>query len=209
MNIVIKKIVISLFLALLSLPLVTIGCKSVSSTIPITSDTSTIHIAAPPNDSQAVSTFLDNARSCYEAAISGKDNSIQPQINGMSASDFLSLKVQSDSIILINDKPYNYRVARIGHPKTLSIGLNLVNYAIDYTPLYGNTGSLPIKVTVHQDKNLVGEFTFQENGLILNSSPVFIEAYHVEDLLFLFIYYTPVSTASFESMWLVLLPVSP
>jgi hypothetical protein len=133
----------------------------------------------------------------------------ESQIIGISASDFLSLKVQSDSVILLNDKSYDYCVSRIGNPATLSIDLNLANYAINYAPSYGATGSLPIQVTVQQDKNLIGGFTFQEDGVLLNSSPVFLEAYQVGDLLFLFLYYTPPSTASFESLWLVLLPVNP
>ena len=179
-----------------------VGCKSASGTSSAPSYNPT------QTGSQEVSSFLLNAQSRYKAALSGKD-SPESQIIGISAPDFLSLKVQSDSVILLNEKSYDYSVSRIGNPATLSIDLNLISYAIDYAPSYGATGSLPIQVTVHQDKNLIGGFTFQEDGVLLNSSPVFLEAYHVGDLLFLFLYYTPASIASFESLWLVLLPVNP
>ena len=195
MNRITKRIVTLLLVSSLSMLLSIVGCKSASGTSSAPSYNPT------QTGSQEVSSFLLNAQSRYEA-------NPESQIIGISSSDFLSLKVQSDSVILLNDKSYDYCVSRIGNPATLSIDFNLANYAISYAPSYGSTGSLPIQVTVHQDKNLIGEFTFQEDGALLNSSPVFLEAYQVGDLLFLFLYYTPASTASFESLWLVLLPAN-
>lgn len=198
MNKTINTISTSLILILLMTGVC--GCKTQT-----TSQTALETTTQTASYSQYIINFLDDAKNSYTSGVFVDGSQLSTSINGISDSDFLSLSVKSDTSMLMGGQLYSCHVMATTQ-QMIASEIKLGDYNVEYSdPTPGATGGTPTLVQVYEGTKLIGDFTTWEIGFQISNYAVYINAYNVGNLTFLFMYYTK-APGNYERLWLILSP---
>lgn len=144
--------------------------------------TSTKATPTPLTTAQKIQSFLDKAKNSYNT---GAGVGLKPNISGISISDFLSLTIQSDSIITMNGIPYDYKDFNYSESVTLR----------DYTVTFHlglvipGVGTEHYTVDVEKNNQKIDEFELIISPGDVSQYSVEVVSHLTENLLFLNIGY--------------------
>ncbi len=126
---------------------------------------------------EALKVFLNDAKNSY---LTGAGAKLEPAISGISAADFLTLTVDSDTILTMNGVSYYYKIPH-GENEILGYTVNFIG--IKAAP---GGGGILYKAQVIKDDKVISEWEFGRGGF---PNSVAIGAHSIEKLLVLYISY--------------------
>lgn len=141
-----------LTILLLIVPLVFTSCATTvtqtlttTTTVPPTTSTQTVN-------STNIIKFLAGAKNIYTngGIVQGDAPALSPTLKGISESDFLSLTVQSDTVISMSGISYNYVAINPGVPAEVKLGTYLIDFS---RPNLETTGGEPISIQIYNRGN--------------------------------------------------------
>jgi hypothetical protein len=156
--------------------------------------------------------FLAHARDIYTSGGITRDGQpLEPNLNGITESEFLGLTVQNGTTLTLDGTAYRFvavnpwAATRWALPAEVPAGTQRARYAMaDIT----DTGGVPVTVRVLDGSRVTEEFLYHYIGIHVENFSVAAEMQRAGDFRFIFLYDYPATGAAEEALWLALWPAS-